>query len=147
MNGRVVTLGDMTAGVRLISAASTAATVQRALAFGDEPAAIRHLTEAVSRLIQAPKDAAIPDAVLEAPAPIDDVRYTTLIATAFAYAMLSRGATPRPWMTDVKPLATEWLWGGDSASSDAFRDLIRRNTPDTFLAKNILSRERDWITW
>lgn len=60
--------------LRLISAANTALTVERALTVGDEPSAIRHLTEAVSRLIQAPRGAEIPDAVLEVPHQIEDVR-------------------------------------------------------------------------
>ena len=68
-----------------------------------------------------------------------------MIATAFAYAMLTRGDEPMPWMTAVKPLATEWLWDGDDSSSEGVRDLIRRNTPETFRAKNILTRGRDWI--
>lgn len=142
----LITIGTMDVEARLISAADTAATVERALEFGDEPAAIRHLTEAVSRLIQAPEGSEIPRDILAAPQPIKDSRYATLIATAFAYAMLGRGEQPMEWMTAVKPLATEWLWDGDSASSPAFRDFIRRNTPETFRAKNILTRERDWIT-
>ena len=136
----------MNGGLRLISAADTAATVQRALESGDEPAAIRYLTEAVSRLIQAPVGAEIPNDILAAPQPIDDVRYATLIATAFAYAMQTRGDEPMLWMTEVEPLAAEWLWDGDEGSSDAFRELIRRDTPTVFLAKNILTRERDWAT-
>jgi hypothetical protein len=140
-----ISIKGMRTQARLISAADAAATIERALEFGDEATAIRHLTEAVSRLIQAPGNTEIPRAVLDAPAPIKDSRYETLIATAFAYAMLCRGEKPREWMTEAKPLATEWLWGGDGAS-EAFRDFIRRNTPETFRAKNILTRERDWIT-
>ncbi|WP_141989133.1 hypothetical protein [Rhodoglobus vestalii] len=130
---------------RFISAADTAATVERALELGDEAAAIRHLTEAVSRLIQASADSKIPQAILEAPDPIRDSRYETLIATAFAYAMSRRGEMPLAWMTDAKPVPTEWLWGGDGASKP-FRDFIRSHTPDIFRDKNILTRERDWTT-
>jgi hypothetical protein len=136
----------MGADLRLISAAETAATVQHALDADDEPAAIRYLTEAVSRLIQAAHGAEISNDIVEAPRPIDDVRYATLIATAFAYAILTRGGNPMPWMTDVEPLTTEWLWDGDDSSSDAYRDLIRRDTPDIFREKNILTRPGDWIT-
>jgi hypothetical protein len=136
----------MGADLRLISAADTAATVQRALDSGDEPTAIRYLTEAVSRLIQAPAGAEIPTDILAAPQPIDDVGYATLIATVFAYAMLARGGEPMLWMTEVEPLAAEWLWDGDEKSPDTFRDLIRRDTPTVFLAKNILTRKRDWVT-
>jgi hypothetical protein len=136
----------MGADLRLISAADTAATVQLALESGDEPAAIQYLTEAVSRLIQAVPGAEIPREILAAPQSIGDVRYATLIATAFAYAMQIRGDDPMPWMTEVEPLDAEWLWDGDKSSSDAFRDFIRRNTPEIFRTKNILTRERDWIT-
>ena len=129
----------------LISASDTAVTVERALESGDEAWAIRHLTEAVSRLIRAPADTEIPAAVLAPPAPISDSRYATLIATAFAYAMLTRGEVPLAWMTSVEPLPTEWLWASEGAS-DAFRDLIRSSTPEIFLAKNILTRDRDWVT-
>ena len=145
MREEIISIRGMRAQTRLISAADTAATIERALEFGDEATAIRHLTEAVSRIIQAPEHTDIPRAILDAPAPIKDSRYETLIATAFAYAMLSRGEKPREWMTEAKPLATEWLWGGEGAS-EAFRDFIRSNTPETFRAKNILTRERDWIT-
>jgi len=131
--------------LRLISAADTALTVERALTVGDEPSAIRHLTEAVSRLIQAPRGAEIPDAVLEVPHQIEDVRYRTLIATAFAYAMVRRGRTPLAWMTDVKPLESEWLWGSDGGEAPEFRDLMRSQTPDIFRRKNILTRGRDWV--
>ena len=48
-------------------------------------------------------------------------------------------------MTSVKPLLSEWLWGSEGASN-AFRDLIRTGTPETFLAKSILTRDHDWIT-
>jgi len=133
----------MKAEPRFISAEETAAVIQGALAFGDEPSAIRHLTEAVSRIIQAPGHVTIPRVVLEAPQPVTDPRYATLIATAFAHAMLSRGEVPLPWMTEAKPLVTEWLWGGDGASNE-FRDFIRSQTPEIFRAKNILTRERDW---
>ena len=145
MREEIISIVDMGAKTRLISATDTAVTVERALEIGDEATAIRHLTEAVSRIIQAPEHTEIPHAVLDAPAPIKDSRYATLIATAFAYAMLSRGEKPMAWMTEAEPLAAEWLWGGEGAS-EAFRDFIRRNTPETFRAKNILTRERDWIT-
>jgi hypothetical protein len=136
----------MGADLRLISAADTAATVQRALDARDEPAAIRYLTEAVSRLIQAAPGAEISAEILAAPQSISDVRYATLIATAFAYAVQIRGDDPMPWMTEVEPLDAEWLWDGDASSSDAFRDFIRRDTPEMFRKKNILTREQDWIT-
>jgi hypothetical protein len=131
---------------RLISAADTAVTVQCALDSADEPAAIRYLTEAVSRLIQAAPGAEISAEILAAPQSVSDVRYATLIATAFAYAMQTRGDEPMPWMTEVEPLDAEWLWDGEDSSSDAFRDFIRRDTPEIFRKKNILTRERDWIT-
>jgi hypothetical protein len=49
-------------------------------------------------------------------------------------------------MTEVEPLASEWLWDGDEKSSDAFRDFLSRDTPEVFLSRNILVRKRDWIT-
>ena len=135
----------MKAEARLISAADTAETVERALEFGDESAAIRHLTETISRLIQAPKHLEIPPTVLRAPKPIRDPRYETLIATAFAYALTSRGEPPLPWMTAAKPIPTEWLWGDDGASEE-YRAFIRSKTPSIFRQMNILTRERDWVT-
>ena len=141
----IISIVGMGAEMWLISATDTAETVERALACGDEAAAVRHLTEAISRIMQAPGSTQIPLSVLAAPAPNTDERYSTLIATAFAYAMLSRGETPRSWMTDVQPLESEWLWGGDGASEE-FRDFIRRNTPETFRSKNVLTHARDWAT-
>jgi hypothetical protein len=133
---RALPSARLNAQTRLISATDAAATIERALESGDEAAAIRHLTEAVSRLIHSPEHTEIPRIVLIASDPIKDAQYATLIATAFAYAMLARGEKPLAWMTDAKPLATEWLWDGEG-SSGAFRDLIRRNTPDIFRAKDI----------
>ena len=72
-----ITIGELEPDARLISAADTPATVERALESGDEAWGIRHLTEAVSRLIQAPAHADIPNAVLAPPAPISDSRYVT----------------------------------------------------------------------
>jgi len=145
MRREVTKVGPMQPGPRFISAAATAATVERALEFGDEPAAIRHLTEAISRLIQAPEHSKIPLDVLEAPDPIRDSRYETLIATAFAYALSRRGEMPLAWMTDVEPVPTEWLWDGDGASEE-YRDFVRSHTPHIFREKNILTRERNWAT-
>ncbi|EAR23720.1 hypothetical protein A20C1_03508 [marine actinobacterium PHSC20C1] len=145
MRREITNVGPMEPEPRFISAAATATAVERALEFGDEPAAIGHLTEAISRLIQAPEYSKIPLDVLEAPDPIRDSRYETLIATAFAYALSCRGEMPLAWMTDTKPVPTEWLWRGDGASEE-YRDFVRDHTPQNFRDKNILTRERDWAT-
>jgi hypothetical protein len=90
----------------------------------------------VSRLIQAPEHTEIPHAVLAAPAPIKDSQYATLIATAFAYATLSRGEQPTVWMTEAKPLTTEWLWGGEGrlrrSETTSVATLLRRSAPRTY---------------
>jgi len=143
MNERLISIGTMEGEIRLIAAKTTASAVDHALSQGDEPEAIRYLTEAVSRLIDAPTYQVIPDHILAAPAPIADQRYQTLLATAFAFAMQSRGMTPKVWMLSPKPLTKEWVWANDGASR-AYKSMIRHDTPAIFLAKNILTREIDW---
>ena len=129
----------MTSEMKVLTASDTARAVALALEQGDESAAIRYLTEAVSRLIQAPSGADIPADAVAPPEPIQDVRYATLMATAFAYAMVTQDETPMDWMIDVEPLASEWLWDGDASTSAAIRALIRSDTPKNFLDKNILA--------
>ena len=54
-------------GLHLITAASTATQVKHALDHGDVETADRIPTEMISRLLLAPADAVIPDAVLAEP--------------------------------------------------------------------------------
>ena len=60
----------------------------------------------MSCLTQAPDGAEIPPTLIAAPAPITDQRYSTLLATVFAYAMLGHGEKRLAWMTEAKRLTT-----------------------------------------
>jgi hypothetical protein len=136
----------MTAPSRLLSATDVAELVRENLERGDEEAAARNLTEAISRIIQAP-DGVIPTAVLAEPGTTGALRYDTLLATAMAYALGLRGQSAPAWTTNVQPLDREWLIDGDDDAGDEFRAWVRARTPAIFLAKNILVQERDWIVW
>jgi hypothetical protein len=116
-----------------------------ALRAGDEELAIRHLPQAINQILTSGDN--LPDGVLEAPPVSTGVpRWDTLIATAYAWALRSRGVTPPHWMTDAPAVQPAWLLNGDLAASNAWRDYIREQTPAEFLDKGILIRERDLRT-
>jgi hypothetical protein len=127
---------------QLISALDTAAWVKGKLELGNEDAAIRWLSEAVSRLLHTPVGSVVPAAIAAEPASTGSLRHDTLLATAFAYALDTLGAEIPEW-TDKPALDTEWLWGDDDAAEE-FRAYIRAQTPPLFLSRNILCRDRDF---
>lgn len=98
-----------------------------------------------SRILLAPAGTVVRDRMFQQPASTDDQAYDTLIATACAYSFSKRGWTPLPWMLSAPTLAEEWVWDGGYNVSAPFRDFIRRQTPEIFLDKNILLRERDLV--
>ncbi|WIE81003.1 hypothetical protein [Curtobacterium sp. MCSS17_016] len=121
------------------------ALIGEALRDGDEEMATRYLPEAINRILAANDDP--PAAVFEAPTGSTGYqRWDTLIATAFAWALHTRGLHAPAWMTDVAPLSPAWLLDGDLAASDEWRNYIREQTPADFLRKGILIRERDLRT-
>ena len=130
-------------GLHLASAASTATQVKHARDHGDVETADRILTGMISRLLLAPADTVIPDAVLAEPGSTGDRRYDVLLAVAVAFALDRRGAQVPAWAEQVPALDRQWLWDGDVDASTEFRGFIRDRTPPMFLAKNILLRERD----
>lgn len=135
----------MSESAEFLSAADAAAEVRRALGAGNTGTADRFAAELASRILRAPADATIPDSIFDEPGTTGSLEYDTLLATALAYGMLQRGLAPRDWMSAAAKLPDEWLWDGGYGGSPAFREFIRRNTPEMFLSKNILLRERDLI--
>jgi hypothetical protein len=128
----------------LIAPDQLATLIRRALRSDDEDTAARLLPDAISRILHSAAPIA---AELSAPPPsTGDARYDTLLATAYAWALDRRGATPADWMTAPPALAKEWLWDGDAEATPRFRDFIRSQTPEPFLAKRILLRARDLET-
>lgn len=117
--------------------------VRTALASGETSTADRLVTELISCVLHA--DRPLPAHILDAPESTGDERYDTLIKVALTYALTSRGQRPELWMLTAKRLPGEWLWDSDGAESPAFRDLVRRQTPQMFLEKGILLRERDLV--
>lgn len=132
------------AGNALLIPLSRAADIIRdALSHGHVAAADRALTDAVSRLLHAAPGTPVGDEFVQPAPSVGDEHYDTLLTTAFAYALLRLGVDPPRWMLDVRPLDQEWLWDGDAEASSEWRSFIKERTPDLFLGKNILLRERD----
>lgn len=127
-----------------ISADSAALAVWRALDQGNHEHADRWLTEAIGRLLTADLAVPIPDDITAEPSSIGDPPYDTLLATAFAFAMTRRGQEPLPWMVAPPALSAPWLLDGGYNAGAEFTEFIRAQTPEIFLAKNILLRERDF---
>ena len=128
-----------------LSAADAAEGIRRALSVGNTEAADRFLTEAASRILLAPAGAEVPPgAITEAPT-TGDVQYDTLLATALAFALSQHGTEAPDWMLSRPALPREWLWDGGYDAEGPFKEFIRARTPDMFLAKNLLLRERDLV--
>jgi hypothetical protein len=112
---------------------------------GDQEAAIRDLTEAVGRLIRFAEGGGgpIPGWVTSEPKASGlDPAWRTYLATAFAYGLQRAGQPVARWMSDAPALTVETAMGDDP--SPEFRVWLRAQTPQVFLAKNLLSREADW---
>ena len=131
---------------QLIPASVTAQLVHQALKKGREGAAIRVVTEAVSRLLGMPEIGALSEVIVAIPPTTEDSRYDALIGTGYAFAMQKHGLEPSAWMLSVPALPEEWVVDGGDLASAEFRAFIRESTPPIFLAKGILIRERDLIT-
>ncbi|MHA6668593.1 hypothetical protein ACX3O0_06960 [Homoserinimonas sp. A447] len=128
---------------RLITARAAASWVRASLEVGKVEPADRVITEAVSRIVMSHGE--IPDKAVAEPSTTGDRRYDVLIATAFCFALVTRGVEPLPWMTSPLALSEEWLWGGDGGETPELVEYVRERTPALFLAKGILLRKRDLI--
>jgi len=78
------------------------------------------------------------------PGSTGDPTWDTILATALAYAVSKVGVTPMPWMLEAPRLDTEVVLGSADPTPE-FRAMLRDQTPAVFRAKNILSRDRDWV--
>lgn len=131
---------------RFIGPAELTTLIGDALRSGGEELAVRLLPEATNSILTCDTDD-FPSYVLEQPtSSTGQQRWDTLIATAYAWALRTRGMQPAQWMADVPALHPAWLLDGDLAASDAWRDYVREQTPADFLNKGILIRERDLRT-
>jgi hypothetical protein len=119
--------------------------VHEALFAGNTSSADRFISELASSILAAPSSIQVPEEVVEKPESTESHPYDVLLATVLAYAIEKRGGTPRPWMTEIASLPSEWLWDGGYGGSDSFRAYIRKGTPPMFLAKDLLLRERDLV--
>lgn len=128
-------------GYWLLTAPEAAEIVRGALAAGDEPSAVRWLTEFVGLIRNF--EGHVPGRVLAEPRSTGDQRYDILLAVALRHFMEQRGEMAPVWALRTESLESEWLFGGDGHESDAFRDLIRRDSQAAFLAAGILVREKD----
>ena len=119
--------------------------VHVALAAGDEPHAIRMLTEAIARLLGS-GGRNLPTGTLDEPGPTGDPHFDAVLAAAVLYAAELCGFVPPAWAVAAAGLPDERVWGGDGFESDAYKGFIRASTPAVFLERNILCRPRDWET-
>lgn len=118
--------------------------MRTALARADEASALRSLAEATGRILRT-RDREIPAWATADSGTTGDQKWDTILATALAHAVSTVGATPERWMTDAPALDVETVLGS-ADPAPAYRDMIREQTPAIFREKNILSRERDWVT-
>lgn len=128
-------------GYALLSASEAARLIRQDLARGDESWAARHLSETVERLRHA-TGSDFARGLLRQPASTGDRRWDTLLGAAIARTLELRGITPPAW-TDRPALGSEWMPGDAGEASEALRERIRAATPEHFLSKNILVRDRD----
>lgn len=75
--------------------------------------------------------------------PLPDVHFTVLFKTAIRYSLLKAGLSVPSW-TDTEALQPEWF--PYSPFSDAYRELIIRETPAVFSQAGIFIRERSLMT-
>ena len=129
----------------IITMPEAAMFVHVALAAGDEPHAIRMLTEAIARLLGS-GGRNLPAGTLDEPGPTGDPHFDAVLAAAVLYAAGLCGFVPPAWAVEAAGLPDERVYGGDGFESTGFKDFIRASTPAVFLERNILCRPRDWET-
>ena len=108
----------------------------------DEDAALRIVTQAFGSLQPHWTSEELEDFLL-APRSTGDPRYDVLIAVLARWTTSRRGL-PIPAWTDVPALEEEWMPGTTGTPIPQWRDIVRRETPQEFLEKNILAREKSW---
>jgi len=128
----------------LLSARTAAAAINNELAANDSDAALRLTVQAIDHFRQAASPSEIAD-FLRKPAPIEDIRWDTLLATAIRWESLRRGLQTPPW-TERPPLHSEWMPGVDTTPSAEYAEHIRQQAEPEFLKHRILIRERDFTT-
>lgn len=133
----------MAGNALLIPLATAADVIRDALRLGRIAAADRALTDAVSRILHAAPGTAVDESITQPAPSVGDEHDDALLTTAFAYALQRLGIEPPRWMLDTQPLEHERLWDGDTEASPEWRSFIKARTPEIFLGKNILLRERD----
>ncbi len=128
----------------LLSARTAAAAINNEITAGDDDAALRLTVQAIDHFRQAASPSEITD-FLRKPAPIKDIRWDTLLATAIRWESLRRGLPTPPW-SERPPLHSEWMPGVDTAPSAEYAEHIRQQAEPEFLKHRILIRERDFTT-
>jgi hypothetical protein len=107
----------------------------------DEDAALRIVTQAFGSLQTHCTSEELEDFLL-APRSTGDPRYDALIAVLAQWTSRQRGLRIPAW-TDVRALDEEWM-PTTGTPIPQWRDIVRRETPQEFLDKNILAREKSW---
>jgi transcriptional regulator with XRE-family HTH domain len=131
----------------LIPTREIARAVRGWLRRGDEWAAMVEVVEATGRIhaLGTEPVGGLPRWAVEQPASTGDQKWDTILATGLAFSIQTIGGVPEPWMDDAAPLLEPTMLTGDDPG-DEYRARLRAQTPSLFLAKNILTRARDWMT-
>jgi transcriptional regulator with XRE-family HTH domain len=128
----------------LMSARTAAVAINHELRAGDNDAALRLAIQAIDHFRQAQTSCEIAD-FLHKPAPIEDIRWDTLLATAIRWDATRRGIDAPGW-TKRPPLPCDWIPGVNTNPSEEFADVIRQQAEPDFLEHRILMRARDFDT-
>jgi transcriptional regulator with XRE-family HTH domain len=131
----------------LIPTREIAKSIRGWLRGGEEWTAMLDMVEAAGRIraLGALPEGGLPRWAVEEPASTGDRKWDTLLATGLAYSIEMIGGTPETWMDNVPPLSEPTMLTRDDPG-DEYRARLRVQTPARFLAKNILTRDRDWTT-
>lgn len=123
----------------LLTPARSAELIRAELEAGNVDVAIRVATEMAGRL-QLADDGDL-SAFESPPGSTGRPEWDTFLATVVRWDSRKRGLKAPSW-TDYSPLASEWFVGYERSTESGWRELVRSETPEEFLERGILIREK-----
>lgn len=129
----------------LIPTKRISSEMRKHLVAGDQAAALRDAVEVAGRIraLGAIPEGGLPLWATEQPPSTGSAHWDTILATGMAYAIEQVGGKPELWMEAVPPLKRLSTLTGYEPG-EVYGERLRAQTPSRFLAKKILSRDRDW---